>query len=110
MFREGQADGKDTLIPLSGKQGEHRGFPVHTPYYNGYFDVVSSNIPFGNTRVYDRDFDRSDDPVRKSSLAAVHNYFFLKGMDTLREGGILAYITTSGVMDSPQNRPVRECW
>ena len=29
-------------------------------------------------------------------------------MDTLREGGILAYITTSGVMDSPQNRPVRE--
>ena len=37
-----------------------------------------------------------------------YNYFFLKGMDTLREGGILAYITTSGVMDSPQNRPVRE--
>lgn len=78
------------------------------PYYNNYFDVVSSNIPFGNTRVYDRDFDRSDDSVRKSSLGAVHNYFFLKGMDTLREGGILAYITTSGVMDSPQNRPVRE--
>ena len=69
--------------------------------------MVSSNIPFGNTRVYDRNFDRSEDIVRKSSLAAVHNYFFLKGMDTLREGGILAYITTSGVMDSPQNRPVR---
>ena len=84
------------------------GFQSIQPYYNGYFDVVSSNIPFGNTRIYDRDFDRSDDPVRKSSLAAVHNYFFLKGMDTLREGGILAYITTSGIMDSPQNRPVRE--
>ena len=84
------------------------GFQSIQPYYNGYFDVVSSNIPFGNTRIYDRDFDRSDDPVRKSSLAAVHNYFFLKGLDTLREGGILAYITTSGVMDSPQNRPVRD--
>jgi N12 class adenine-specific DNA methylase len=84
------------------------GFQSIQPYYNGYFDVVSSNIPFGNTRIYDRDFDRSDDPVRKSSLAAVHNYFFFKGMDTLREGGILAYITTSGVMDSPQNRPVRD--
>ena len=84
------------------------GFQSIQPYYNGYFDMVSSNIPFGNIRIYDRDFDRSDDPVRKSSLAAVHNYFFLKGMDTLREGGILAYITTSGVMDSPQNRPVRE--
>ena len=84
------------------------GFQSIQSYYNGYFDMVSSNIPFGNTRVYDRNFDRSEDTVRKSSLAAVHNYFFLKGMDTLREGGILAYITTSGVMDSPQNRPVRE--
>ena len=84
------------------------GFQSIQPYYNNYFDVVSSNIPFGNTRIYDRDFDRGNDPVRKSSLAAVHNYFFLKGMDTLREGGILAYITTSGVMDSPQNRSVRE--
>ena len=84
------------------------GFQSIQPYYNGYFDMVSSNIPFGNIRIYDRDFDRSDDPVRKSSLAAVHNYFFFKGMDTLREGGILAYITTSGVMDSPQNRPVRD--
>ena len=84
------------------------GFQSIQPYYNNYFDMVSSNIPFGNTRVYDRDFDRSGDAVRKSSLAAVHSYFFLKGMDTLREGGILAYITTSGVMDSPQNRPVRE--
>lgn len=84
------------------------GFQSIQPYYNNYFDMVSSNIPFGNTRVYDRDFDRSEDAVRKSSLAAVHNYFFLKGMDTLHEGGILAYITTSGVMDSPQNRPVRE--
>lgn len=54
------------------------GFQSIQPYYNGYFDVVSSNIPFGNTRIYDRDFDRSDDPVRKSSLAAVHNYFFSK--------------------------------
>ena len=62
------------------------GFQSIQPYYNGYFDVVSSNIPFGNTRIYDRDFDQSDDPVRKSSLAAVHNYFFLKGMDTLRDG------------------------
>ena len=66
------------------------GFQSIQPYYNSYFDMVSSNIPFGNTRVYDRDFDRSEDSVRKSSLAAVHNYFFLKGMDTLHEGGILA--------------------
>lgn len=78
------------------------------PYYNGYFDVISSNIPFGDTKVYDRDFDRSNDPVRKSALNAVHNYFFLKGIDVLREGGVLAYITSQGIMDSPRNQPIRE--
>ena len=78
------------------------------PYYMNYFDVVSSNIPFGDTKVYDRDFERSDDKIRRFALGAVHNYFFLKGVDVLREGGILAYITSTGVMDSMRNRPVRE--
>ena len=78
------------------------------PHYTNYFDVISSNIPFGDTKVYDRDFDKSNDEVRRFALGAVHNYFFLKGVDVLREGGILAYITSTGVMDSVRNRPVRE--
>lgn len=78
------------------------------PHYTNYFDVVSSNIPFGDTKVYDREFDKSDDETRRFALGAVHNYFFLKGVDALREGGILAYITSAGVMDSVRNRPVRE--
>lgn len=77
-------------------------------HYTNYFDVVSSNIPFGDTKVYDRDFDKSDDEIRRFALGAVHNYFLLKGVDALREGGILAYITSTGVMDSMRNRPVRE--
>lgn len=39
-------------------------------------------------------------------LKAVHNYFFIKGLDTLREGGILAFVTSAGVMDAPGNEPV----
>lgn len=78
------------------------------PHYTNYFDVVSSNIPFGDTKVYDHDFDKSDDEIRRFALGAVHNYFFLKGVDALREGGILAYITSTGVMDSMRNRPIRE--
>jgi hypothetical protein len=29
-------------------------------------------------------------------------------VETLREGGILAFITSQGVMNSPQNEPVRQ--
>lgn len=42
------------------------------------------------------------------STRAIHNYFFVKGLDTLREGGILAFITSQGLLDSPSNKPVRE--
>ena len=74
---------------------------------NGYFDIVASNIPFGDTRIYDSVFERSGDPVRRQAQRGVHNYFFLKGIDTLREGGILAFITSQGVMNSPKNEPIR---
>jgi N12 class adenine-specific DNA methylase len=75
---------------------------------DGRFDMVASNIPFGNFRVFDMGFDRSKDQVRNMAQGAIHNYFFVKGVDTLREGGVLAFITTRGVMDSPGNRPVRD--
>ena len=83
------------------------GFPTIESAYDSYFDVVTSNIPFGDTRIFDASFRKSDDPVRGQALKAVHNYFFIKGLDTLREGGILAFVTSAGVMDAPGNEPVR---
>jgi N12 class adenine-specific DNA methylase len=72
------------------------------------FDVISSNIPFGDTAVFDAAFTKSDDWVRRQASHTIHSYFFLKGVDTLREGGILAFITSRGIADAPANRPVRE--
>ena len=83
------------------------GFQTIESAYDSYFDVVTSNIPFGDTRIFDTAFRKSDDPVRGQALKAVHNYFFIKGLDTLREGGILAFVTSAGVMDAPGNEPVR---
>ena len=83
------------------------GFQTIESAYDSYFDVVTSNIPFGDTRIFDAAFRKSDDPVRGQALKAVHNYFFIKGLDTLREGGILAFVTSAGVMDAPGNEPVR---
>ena len=83
------------------------GFQTIESAYDSYFDVVTSNIPFGDTRIFDAAFRKSDDPVRRQALKAVHNYFFIKSLDTLREGGILAFVTSAGVMDAPGNEPVR---
>lgn len=83
------------------------GFQTIETAYDSYFDVVTSNIPFGDTRIFDASFRKSDDPVRRQALKAVHNYFFIRGLDTLREGGILAFVTSAGVMDAPGNEPVR---
>jgi adenine-specific DNA methylase len=85
-----------------------RGFEEIENRPDNRFDVVASNIPFGDTAVFDTSFSKSDDPAKRQATRAVHNYFFLKGVETLREGGILAFITSQGVMNSPQNEPVRE--
>ncbi|PWS32230.1 N-6 DNA methylase [Pedobacter paludis] len=67
----------------------------------GKYDLVVSNIPFGNFTVYDPDMA---DQGHKQSI---HNYFFVKGMEKVRDGGILAFLTTSGFLNSYQNGSAR---
>ncbi len=71
------------------------------------FDLITSNIPFGDFMVYDRSYTKSKDAVKQSSTRAIHNYFFVKGLDTIKEGGLLAFITSRGLLDSPKNEPIR---
>ena len=75
--------------------------------FEGYFDVAASNIPFGDVAVFDPAFSASETPGRRAATKAIHNYFFLKGLDAVRDGGIVAFITSQGVMDSPRNEAVR---
>ena len=71
------------------------------------FDVVVSNIPFGNIAVYDGDFAQKGG-IYRQAMKTVHNYFFVKAMELLGEGGILAFVTSRGVADAPGNKFVRE--
>ena len=71
------------------------------------YDLVTSNIPFGDFMVYDRSFTKGKDVLKSESTRAIHNYFFVKGLDTLKEGGLLAFITSQGVLDAPRNEPIR---
>ncbi|WP_412468699.1 helicase-related protein [Pedobacter sp. KLB.chiD] len=75
---------------------------------NSSYDVVASNIPFGDTSVFDLSYRRSNDRVKAQAARSIHNYFFLKGSNMLREGGILVYITSQGILNSRKNEFIRQ--
>ena len=76
-------------------------------HYLNHFDLAASNIPFGDMAVFDPSFTKSMNLVRQQAAKSLHNYFFLKGLDNLRIGGIMAYITSQGVLDSQANQEIR---
>ena len=80
---------------------------IEKPFMN-HFDLAISNIPFGDVAVFDPEFTNSHDVARRSASKTIHNYFFLKSLDAVREGGIVAFITSQGVLDAPTNAPIRE--
>lgn len=69
---------------------------------NGNYDLVVSNIPFGNFSVYDEAY-----PDKELS-GKIHNYFFAKGLDKLAEGGVMAFITTDAFLNNPSNHAARQ--
>jgi hypothetical protein len=92
-------------------------YPENTIRVNGFeeipereqnsYDIITSNIPFGDTSVFDLSYSRSKDTFKIQAARSIHNYFFLKGTDMLRDGGLLAFITSQGVLNSPNNEIIR---
>lgn len=82
------------------------GFEATDDRHMNYFDVVASNIPFGDYAVFDPSF-RQQDKARYQASKAIHSYFFVKALDMARQGGIVAFITSQGLMDSPKNESTR---
>lgn len=72
------------------------------------YDLIIGNIPFGTTSIYDLSYSRGKDKARKFAAQSIHNYFFLKATDKLREGGLLAFITSQGILNSVSNHPIRD--
>lgn len=62
-----------------------------TNFSNNLFDVAIGNIPFGEFKVADREYERNN--------FLIHDYFFAKTLYKVRDGGIIAFITSSGTMD-----------
>lgn len=62
-------------------------------------DLAVGNVPFGSYKLADPRYDRQN--------LLIHDYFFVKTMDKVRPGGIVAFITSKGTLDK-QDSTVRE--
>lgn len=71
----------------------------NTNYPNDFFDVAVGNVPFGQYKVSDRQYDKNN--------FLIHDYFFAKTLDKVRPGGIVAFVTSKGTMDK-KNPEVRK--
>ncbi len=76
------------------------GFEKIESDFDGYFDVAASNVPFGDFAVADPKYATSKEIGYRQAAKSLHNYFFLKGLDQVREGGLIAFITSQGVMNA----------
>ncbi|HGC8449435.1 TPA: helicase-related protein [Streptococcus agalactiae] len=62
-----------------------------TSFSNNFFDAIIGNVPFGEYKVNDREYNKNN--------FLIHDYFFAKSIDKVRNGGVIAFITSSGTMD-----------
>lgn len=70
-----------------------------TVFQNDSFDVVVGNVPFGNYKVNDKDYNKNN--------FLIHDYFIAKALDKVHAGGIVAVVTSNGTMDK-KNDDIRK--
>ena len=57
-----------------------------------FYDLAVGNVPFGQYKVNDKAYNKLG--------FSIHNYFFVKAIDQVRPGGIVAFVTSRYTMDS----------
>lgn len=63
----------------------------NTKFADNSFDVAIGNVPFGDYSLHDRCYDKDH--------LLIHDYFFVKTLDKVRPGGIVAFVTSKGTLD-----------
>jgi N12 class adenine-specific DNA methylase len=57
-----------------------------------FFDLAVTNVPFANDRPYD--------PKYNKKHFKLHNYYFVKTLNMVRPGGLVAFLTSTSTMDN----------
>lgn len=64
---------------------------------DNFYDLVTTNVPFdGRVRIAD--------PKYKSMKPLLHDYYFLRSVDTAKPGGLIMNVTSAGTMDKLDKR------
>jgi len=68
----------------------------HQPFENAAlvdasYDLAISNVPFGDYRVHDPQFN--------DHHFLIHDYFFARSVEKVRPGGLIVFITSKGTLD-----------
>ncbi|VSM52963.1 SNF2 family protein [Streptococcus pneumoniae] len=77
---------------------EVRGFE-EVSYQNNSFDLVLTNVPFGNFRIADKNYDKP---------YMIHDYFVKHSLDLVRDGGQVSIISSIGTMDKRTDNVLQE--
>ena len=71
----------DADIQITGFESTH--------FQNGSFDTAVGNVPFGDLNFPDKQY----------STTKLHDFFFAQTLDKVKEGGIVAFVTSKGTLD-----------
>ena len=63
----------------------------NTKFADNSFDVAVGNVPFGDYSLHDKRYDKDH--------LLIHDYFFVKSLDKVRPGGVVAFVTSKGTLD-----------
>ena len=95
------------LEPITGTMLRHlypeadvriEGFEqFHAP--KGAFDLAIGNVPFGDYRLHDPAYDHFK--------LRIHDYFIMKCCQQVRQGGLVALITSTATMDGSRSKVLR---
>jgi len=66
---------------------------------NDFFDLAISNVPFDATGPYDPEYKKR---------YSLHDYFFIKALDKVRPGGVVAFITSRYTLDKVRDAVRRD--
>ena len=71
----------DADIQITGFESTH--------FQNGSFDTAVGNVPFGDLNFPDKQY----------GTTKLHDFFFAQTLDKVKEGGIVAFVTSKGTLD-----------
>lgn len=71
----------DADIQITGFESTH--------FQNGSFDAAVGNVPFGDLNFPDKQY----------GTTKLHDFFFAQTLDKVKEGGIVAFVTSKGTLD-----------